>query len=339
MKRAEVEADQMPGQDSFLDVITNIVGILILLVLVVGLRTSHSVSDTGALQSAERARSESELQQAINTAMVTRGNVHELVDRVGKARFETAYREDERTWLSNKLAAAEQEIADRRSKLTGDGQRDFDLRQKIAVAQATLDDLARQQMALMARDANVEEIECQPTPVAKTVVGKQVHILLSDDHVAVVPFDELMERMKADAQTNVWRLQQQGELEGTVGPIGNFRLRYWFIKEDVSGRSNGGTLMTGSVGRFSHAYILPVSAPIGETAEEAMGPNSELFQQLQRHKPEGTTVTIWTYPGNYERLRELKRTIRQVGFQIAVRPLPAGMPIGASSNGSDSLSE
>ena len=43
MKRAEVEADQMPGQDSFLDVITNIVGILILLVLVVGLRTSHSV--------------------------------------------------------------------------------------------------------------------------------------------------------------------------------------------------------------------------------------------------------------------------------------------------------
>ena len=43
MKRAEIEADQMPGQDSFLDVITNIVGILILLVLVVGLRTSHSV--------------------------------------------------------------------------------------------------------------------------------------------------------------------------------------------------------------------------------------------------------------------------------------------------------
>ena len=43
MKRVEMEADQMPGQDSFLDVITNIVGILILLVLVVGLRTQRSV--------------------------------------------------------------------------------------------------------------------------------------------------------------------------------------------------------------------------------------------------------------------------------------------------------
>ena len=43
MKRVEMEADQMPGQDSFLDVITNIVGILILLVLVVGLRTTRSV--------------------------------------------------------------------------------------------------------------------------------------------------------------------------------------------------------------------------------------------------------------------------------------------------------
>ena len=44
MKRVEMEADQMPGQDSFLDVITNIVGILILLVLVVGpgaIRIAH----------------------------------------------------------------------------------------------------------------------------------------------------------------------------------------------------------------------------------------------------------------------------------------------------------
>lgn len=339
MKRVEVEADQMPGQDSFLDVITNIVGILILLVLVVGLRTSHSVHDAPDMQLVERARGEQELQLAYNNALSTEHNVRDLVQRVGNTRHESDFREDERAWLSTTIAAAEKEIDERRATLSTDGQRDFDVRHKIATAEATLDDLTRQQIALMSREPNVEEIECQPTPVAKTVTGTEVHVLLSDDYVAVVPFDELLEQMKADAQTNVWRLRQQDEMDRTIGPINGFRLRYCFVKEGVLGRSDAGTYMTGSVCRFSHCYILPVNTPAGEPAQEALAPNSEFFQHLQRLKPDGTTITIWTYSGNYDRLREMKRSIRQVGFQIAVRPLPKGMPIGASRHGSESLSE
>jgi hypothetical protein len=60
---------------------------------------------------------------------------------------------------------------------------------------------------------------------------------------------------------------------------------------------------------------------------------------LARHNPQSTTVTIWTYPGNYDRLREIKRAIRELGFQIALRPLPPGTPIGASPSGTKSVSE
>jgi hypothetical protein len=339
MKRVEVEADQMPGQDSFLDVITNIVGILILLVLVVGLRTSHSVHDAPPSVIAEQSRDETKLRKAYNDALATEHNVRELVQRVGNAHNETEFREGERAWLSTTIAGAEKEIEGRRAQLSTDAQRDFDLRQQLATAQATLDDLTRQQVALMSREPNVEEIECQPTPVAKAVSGTEVHVLLADEHVAVVPFDELLEEMKADAQANSWRLRQQDQMERSIGPINGFRLRYFFVKEDVVGRSDAGTYMTGKVYRFSHCYIVPVATPAGEPAQEALAPNSQLFQSLHRLKPEGTTITIWTYPGNYDRLRELKRAIRQVGFQIAVRPLPKGMPIGASRHGSDSLSE
>ncbi len=339
MKRVELEADQMPGQDSFLDVITNIVGILILLVLVVGLRTQHSVRDEPDLQQAEKERSEKDYRTAYNNALTTEHNVRELVQRVGNARHESEFREDERVWLGTTVAAAEQEINDRRSKLSIEDQRDFDLRQKLATAQATLDDLTRQQVALLSHEPAVEEIECQPTPVAKTVTGAEVHVLLSDDHVAIVPLDELLEQMKTDAQANIWRLRQQNEMERTIGPVAGFRLRYCFVKEDVMGKSEAGTYMTGSVCRFSHCYALPVVSPAGEPAKEALAANSEFFRQLQRLRPEGTTITIWTYAGNFDRLRELKRAIRQKGFQIAVRPLPKGMPIGASRNGSNSLSE
>lgn len=339
MKRVEMEADQMPGQDSFLDVITNIVGILILLVLVVGLRTQRSVHNGPDPLVAEQASAQNQLKQVTNSALTSELNVRDLVNRVGSAHNEVSFREGERQWLNTEVVAAEQEIAARRANLTAEGQRDFDVRQKLNEAQTELDELTRQQVALMSQDQAPEQLECQPTTLAKAVTGKEVHLLLSDDHVAIVPFDELMDVMKEDITANVWRLRQQEEMERTIGPINGFRLKYCFVKEDVMRQSSAGTYMTGSISRFSHCYFLPVTTPVGEPAADSMKPNSELFQHLQRLHPDGTTVTIWTYPGNYDRLRTLKRSIRELGFQIAVRPLPKGMPLGASRHGSESLSE
>lgn len=339
MKRVEVEADQMPGQDSFLDVITNIVGILILLVLVVGLRTQRSVHSGADPQIAEEARAQNQLTKVKNSALTTELSVRDLVQKVGNARNEVNFREGERLWLNTAVAEAEQEIAARRANLSTEGQRDFDMRQKLNEAQTQLDELTRQQIALMSQDEAPEQLECQPTTLAKAVTGKEVHVLLSDDHVAIVPFDELLEVMKEDITANVWRLRQQDEMERTLGPINGFRLKYYFVKEDVMRQSSAGTYMTGSISRFSHCYFLPVTTPAGEPAAESMKPNSELFQHLKRLRPDGTTVTIWTYPGNYDRLRTMKRSIREIGFQIAVRPLPKGMPLGASRHGSESLSE
>src|SRR5262249_25947046 len=138
MKRVEVEADQMPGQDSFLDVITNIVGILILLVLVVGLRTSHDVRSGPDLKSAEKARADDQLRTVYSSAMSAEVNVRELVGRAVTVHDETEFREGERMWLTTAVAKAEHEIAERRAKLSQDGQRDFDLRQKLNEAQMQL---------------------------------------------------------------------------------------------------------------------------------------------------------------------------------------------------------
>jgi hypothetical protein len=339
MKRVEMEADQMPGQDSFLDVITNIVGILILLVLVVGLRTQRSVHSGPDPQIAEEARVQDQLKQVTNSALTTELSVRDLVHKVGNAHNEANFREGEREWLSTAIVAAEQEIAARRANLSTEGQRDFDMRQKLNEAQTKLDELTRQQIALISQEDAPEQLECQPTTLAKAVTGKEVHLLLSEDHVAIVPFDELLDGMKEDITANVWRLRQQEEMERTIGPVSGFRLKYCFVKEDVMRQSTAGTYMTGSISRFSHCYFLPMTTPMGEPAAESMKPNSELFQHLKRQRPEGTTVTIWTYPGNYDRLRTMKRSIRELGFQIAVRPLPNGMPLGASRHGSESLSE
>src|SRR3954454_13158524 len=85
MKRVELEADQMPGQDSFLDVITNIVGILILLVLIVGIRTSRAVRDAPNVTAATVADPQANLQEVCNAALSTELQVRDLVHRVGGA--------------------------------------------------------------------------------------------------------------------------------------------------------------------------------------------------------------------------------------------------------------
>lgn len=342
MRRVENDADQMIGQDSFLDVVTNIVGIIILLVMVVGMRASQSVTvvaETERNASSVPQVSEEQIRTAYGAALESERDVRSLVQRVANTRQETLLREHERLALTTVVAQAEQEIEKHRAELNSQDRRDFDIRRQLNEAQLTLDELTRQQVALLSQELEVEEIECQPTPLARVVTGKEVHLLLADDHVAIVPFDELLALLKADAEANIWRLRQQNELERTVGPLGGFRLRYWFVKSTVVARSSGGTVMAGQVPRFSHCYLLPVSTPLGEPADESLRPNSEMHQYLQRLNPGGTTVTIWTYAGNFDRLREIKRAIRDLGFQIALRPLPKGVPIGASSSGSESVAE
>jgi hypothetical protein len=134
-------------------------------------------------------------------------------------------------------------------------------------------------------------------------------------------------------------MRDQDEMDRVIGPINGFRMKYWVIKDQVVRRTEAGATVAGSIPVFSHCWLKPLVTPAGEPAVDAMQPTSELHQYLRTQRPDSTTVTIWTYPGNFERLRELKRGIREAGFAIAVRPLPTGMPSGASRDGSKSVTE
>jgi hypothetical protein len=340
-RRIEDDTDELVGQDSFLDVVTNIVGILILLVMVTGMRASQAGASSAARghASAEAAAAaEVEVQSANEAALNAERDARELIRRAITSHGEAEARDQERTFLSTALAEAEKELAERRARLSAEDQVDFDLRRKLTEAQLGLDELTRKQMALLPDDSSTEQIECEPTPIARTVTGREVHVLLADRHLAIVPFDELLTIMKEDARANVWRLKQEDKLERTVGPVDDFKLKYVFIKSAIVARNDAGSVMTGQVVRFDRCYFLPLTTPAGWPAEESLQSGSE-FQQYLRNQRPGVTITVWTYPGNYDQLREVKRFIRELGLVVAVRPLPPGMPIGASSGGSETVTD
>jgi hypothetical protein len=330
----------MPGQDSFLDVITNIVGILILLVVIVGVRSSQARFHSASEQATSPASHGIDVvEEARVAAKDAERRVAQLVQKVVDTNQETSLREKERTILQTMVLRGEEAITDRRANLNSEDQRNFDLRRQLNETQFTLDELTREQMALLAHEEIAGEIECQPTPLGRVVTGEETHLLLAEDHIAVVPLKELTEQMFDDAKKNLWRLKNENVMERTIGPFAGFRIRYVFVKSEVIARGQSGTVVAGQFPEFRGCQFLPVVTPMGEPANEALGQRSEFQQLLSTLSPQRTTMTVWTYPGNYDRLLELKRLLRERGYQIAMRPLPPGEPIGGSPSGTQSVAE
>jgi hypothetical protein len=342
VRRAEENADEMIGQDSFLDVVTNIVGILILLVMVIGMRSSKAAATAVGLLPAAEVSSpadEEALQEAVRLARNEEGVVKDLVRRAYDNHSESLLREQERQWLVEAVAEAERDIDVRRGNLSKSDQRDFDLRRELSDAQLKLDALTREHVALLAAEPDIEQIKCEPTPIARAVNGKEIHVQLANDHIAILPSDELIEQMYADFSENSWRLKHEDEMVRTIGPLNGFRLQYRFEVKDVVAQNRSGMTVSGKKPEFIGLYFLPISVPLGEPAAEALQPGSDFQQRIGRVDATRTAVTIWTYPGNYDRLREMRRVLREFGFQTAIRPLPKGCPIGFSPGGSRSVTE
>jgi len=345
MRRANRHLEEeMPGQDSFLDIVANIVGILILLVMVMGVRASYD-PQIAAKDSEEASTpnvSEKELHQAYRTAADARTEVHTMVHQVVRARYETLHREEERVQLNTIVAAMEEVLEERRGALGVQQQRDFDLRRQLLDAQQTLDDLTREQISQLSQAPEVEEVESLPTPLAQTVSGQEVHLRLAAGHVAFVPLEDLLAEFKTHAENNLWRLADQSSMVHTVGPVAGFRLRYRLRKRRFETQSQAGSRQgarQGTLIQLVRWELLPTKPTQGEPVEQALLPNSDLLHYMKHYPPEATTVTIWTYPNSFDEFRMLKQALFDWGYATAGRPLPEGILIGGSPNGSKSVAQ
>ena len=337
----EEELPDMPGQDAFLDVLTNMVGIIILLVVVIGIRTSRAAMKAAAeqqpLPAAEATASKDALLDARRAALVAKQDAESLIRQVVDVHGETSLREQERQYLSTFVAAFEQELKDRRSELSADQQRDFDLRRQLVQSQATLENLTREQVALLSQPTEVEAIENQPTPLARRSTGREVLLHLSAGHLAVIP-EELVTETINDVKENIWRLKSQDGFIGTVGPISGFRLRYSVELVPVHGIARDDSEMSAAPYKLSPMVrpeliwyeIIPERSPLGDPVDKAIEPNSELRQVLHDHPPDTATVVIAVYPDSIRELHQLKRELYAAGYATAEVPCVAGRPIKGS---------
>ncbi len=349
--------DGLPGQDSFLDIIANIVGILIILVMVVGVRASHSVSELGSaiqnsasaslrqvdFQEQAEAKDAAELRAKVEESakqiLKTHNEIEGMAQRVANLAIEANRQDQERLQLNMHRAVVEEDLQRRRGQLDDEKRQEFDVQRQIVQSQIELEQLTREQLALASAPAVVEEVESVATPMAKTVSGKEIHLRLIGGRVSIVPVERLMDEVYGRVDVIRSTLQGQSQVSETFGPIDGYRLRLRLRKQ--ASRS----LAAGIPGQAQQVHVdqeitfLPVSDDIGQTVEQALLPSSELQAHLKAHRREATPVTIWVYTDSFDEFRTLKRALWEMDFPIAVRPMSLGDHIGASPNGTKSAAQ
>ncbi len=334
MRRKRRQQAEPPGEDSFLDIVANVVGILIILVMVVGARAksaweTRTVNEQAAIK----------LQQLDEAAAISRKttealetDINQLEQKINTVKATTAIRADERAQLQYMVTAVEHELGQRRDKLNDADRSQFDLRSQIAAARDELSNLGDRRRALENTSAQTNIIEHLPTPMAKTVFGKEVHFRLRGKRIAYVPLEELIELMKTEIRFKAEKLKHSEQTSETVGPIGGFHLRYQLhLVEQVQSTDFG--VLRRQVPEFAGFYLIPMREDLGEPFEQAMQTGSQFRRTIDSLNPESTTITVWVYPDSFDEFRTLKRDLFKRGFLTASWPLPDGHPISGGPDG------
>jgi hypothetical protein len=335
MRRKNNSSELIGGQDSFLDIVANLVGILIILVVVVGAQATSAKKEMVDTQDLDQEMSQKQVlrEQAEQNAHKMTIDNHQLEQDISEEKFLAKRLADERHAKLMRLEMVKREL-DRRTQDWNDFEKE------VFAKTATIDSLKQQLTNVHAKMKawqheevfRVETIEHFPTPIAKTVFMDEIHFRMSNGKITYVPMEELLDSMKAQWKVVADNLERSDQAIETVGPIDGYRLRYELRKRMVSRETRDG-LVRGQAVEFDHFVILPTGEREGETLNVALNAGSEFASRLADREPGRTTVSIWVYPESYGEFMVLKKELHQLGYQVASWPLDEGRPISGGPNG------
>jgi len=312
------------GEDSFLDTIANLVGILIILVVVVGAKTKVDAEAFGrGLSKTERMQ---ELEEPLSEAAALEQALISQLTSLEEYELENQYRSLERSALLEKVQLARKSTQEMLDQLDEQQKATVEEDQEIDRLRSQLDK-THQQLGAKEESTRPEVIlEHLPTPMARTVFHKELHLMLRQNQIIVIPWERLVETLKQQVPLAAQRQASRGKLEDTLGPLGGFLMKYRMVA--VSGGFE--------LDRFE---LEPTNSVVAEPMEMALQESSRLGLELASRNPRETVVTVWVYPDSFDDYRTLKARLYSEGFLCAARPLPDGVRIGASPQGSRSAAQ
>jgi len=187
------------GQDAFLDIVANLVGILIILIVIVGAHAGAAARIHQAVLQSDRQ------ERALKKLEIDNEQLETLIDQEKEfTRQLTDVRHQRLVELETVRQLVKKQTKDldqkeREAFLAKTDQQE--LQQELTDLEETLAALNSAAAATPLSNTKTETIEHFPNPIARTVFSKEVHFRLLGGKLVWVPLDELVDTMKQH-----WRL-------------------------------------------------------------------------------------------------------------------------------------
>jgi hypothetical protein len=337
--------------DSFLDIVANVVGVIIRLILVVwvGARSYSSLQSVG--KSAPAATEPVLESQAIvdplhqdleqhrrELAQVQRRFLEQLRQLQG---FQQSHPPDEGALTA--LGVRRQRLEQEEAFLSNRAAARRSAAKVVALSSAELRERSRklaEEMRALEQLPSLKKTLRYRTPISRPVQAEELLFECAQNKVTFVDIGALLGEVRQGIDEQGKLLRTQWQVEGLAGPVGAFRLHYTLERERglLDAISNGAVPEAGGSFRYglSEWQIEPIAAVRGETAEEALVEGSEFRQVVDPIDPKQTAVTFWVYPDSFDLFRRLRDFLYERDVTVAGRPLPNGVPIASSRRGTAS---
>ncbi|MEZ6062530.1 MAG: hypothetical protein R3C19_19480 [Planctomycetaceae bacterium] len=281
------------------------------------------------------AVSSSELQQLLDKTEAAKKSRAENTERLRTITAEYDAAAERVLLLSQSLSENEQGIAAATQQLNSSEQHHRFIADRLHGVSVQTQQLQEVLDAALSVPDRSERIQHRLSPVGEPVTEHELHFRMNEGHVAYIPLEALLERLKAQVKSRSSTVMKMNRYEGSVGPVGGFRLNYTVERSSLpplQALQYGGGSYRVSVSRWT---LVPAETLDAESIDEAMLVGSR-FRQVLETAPFDSTVTIWLYPDDFAQFRRIRELAHGLNLRIAARPLPAGTPIAGSPSGSRS---
>jgi hypothetical protein len=338
--------------DSFLDVVANVVGIILRLILVawVGARSYKGtpppapppppavLEEVAELPDPEDPLA-AELERQRREMAQTQAQLLEQMKQWEQARGQSAALAGELTALSARRQGLEAE----RTAAEGTGREPANGVQQVALSLAEIQargkKLTEEINALKQLPSPKRTLRYR-TPVSQPLQSEELMFECQQGRVSLVDVGALLEEVRRGLHDREQQLRHNWEVVDVTAPVGAFRLRYVIERERGLLEGASPNMPPAEHGNFRYGLsgwqVEPVLAVRGETLEEAFRPGSAFRRVADTLDPQLTAVTFWVYEDSFALYRQLRDYLHEHDVVVAGRPLPHGAPIASSRRGTTS---
>ena len=338
-RRHDDHSDSNGAEDSFLDIVANIVGILILLVLVVGIRAAsqpqvseNSVPPDAPLPELVDASEVDQLEEQVHSDT---SKVVDLVASLRDINTQLGVGEEERALLATYTVALEQALEKEKQKLDSESAERLQVRQELATLDAEAHQLLLQKVGLDTAATKPTSLVNTPTPIVRRGIKETINVQLSNGRLAIAPlkkFEELVKNTPVDTRR---RDLARGNGVARLGPIDDFELQYVIVQTF----SDPGPLGTRQIKYLTFAELRPVETSCGLPVDSALEPGQSLDYEMQHASPYDTAFVVWVFPDSVSQYRPVVDHLRKHGYAVDIRLVPAGQYIAFSSIGRETTAQ